>query len=124
MNSCDFSLENWACVEEKDATLSTFIMERTDRYITPLARDAERSAGGELSFLLSPWSPLAWMKDNDDMDHGGHLLPQYKTLWARYFVRFVMPGAKRLASHLAPLTQGKRRLRVFAARHAQSRHGF
>ena len=35
MNSCDFSLENWACVEEKDLTLESFSMERTDKYISP-----------------------------------------------------------------------------------------
>ncbi len=89
MNSCDFSLGNWACVPERDETLDSFSMERTDKYITPLARAAEKSFGGGLSFLLSPWSPPAWMKDNNDMNHGGHLLPQYRALWAKYFVRFI-----------------------------------
>ncbi len=92
MNSCDFSLENWACLPEKDESLASFSMERTDRYITPLAKDALKTArdeGSDVDFLVSPWSPPAWMKDNKDMNHGGHLLPEYKQLWADYFVTFI-----------------------------------
>jgi glucosylceramidase len=29
------------------------------------------------------------MKDNNDMLHGGHLLPQYRQVWANYFVKFI-----------------------------------
>ena len=35
MNSCDFSLENWSCLPEKDESLESFSFERTDKYITP-----------------------------------------------------------------------------------------
>lgn len=95
MNSCDFSLENWACVPQKDETLSTFSMDRTDRYITPLLQSANECNGGKLNVLLSTWSPPAWMKDNNDMNHGGHLLPQYRQLWAAYFVTFIKELHKR-----------------------------
>ena len=30
MNSCDFSLDNWACVQDKDETLESFSFKRTD----------------------------------------------------------------------------------------------
>lgn len=89
MNSCDFSLENWACVPEKDESLASFSMERTDTYMTPLLKAAAEASGGTMNVLLSPWSPPAWMKDNSDMNHGGHLLPQYRKLWAQYFVKFI-----------------------------------
>jgi glucosylceramidase len=89
LNSCDFSLRNWACVQEKDETLASFSMDDTDRYQTPLIKDAIRLSGGKLSLLVSPWSPPAWMKDNNDMNHGGKLLEKYYPLWAKYFTRFI-----------------------------------
>ena len=98
MNSCDFSLDNWACVPQKDETLESFSMERTDRYISPLAVEVQNTAlneGGSVQFLMSPWSPPSWMKDNNDMNHGGHLLGCYKELWAQYFVTFIKKMAER-----------------------------
>ena len=95
LNSCDFSLGNWACVEEKDETLSSFSMEKPDLYLTPLMQDAQKAKGSPLSILLSPWSPPAWMKDNGEMNHGGHLLSQYRELWAAYFVRYIQELKKR-----------------------------
>jgi glucosylceramidase len=92
MNSCDFSLENWAYVEREDEGLESFSMDRTDKYLTPLlkAAMAEASVGGaRLGLMVSPWSPPAWMKDNRDMNHGGKLLPRYRDAWARYFARFL-----------------------------------
>ena len=44
MNSCDFSLDNWACVPEKDERLKSFSMDRTDKYISPLAMDVQKTA--------------------------------------------------------------------------------
>ena len=98
MNSCDFSLDNWACVPEKDETLKSFSMERTDKYISPLAvevQNAAKNAGSNVQFLMSPWSPPLWMKDNGDMNHGGHLLESYRELWAQYFVTFIKKMAER-----------------------------
>lgn len=98
MNSCDFSLDNWACVPEKDETLKSFSMDRTDKYISPLAVEVQKTAEKERSnvqFLMSPWSPPFWMKDNGDMNHGGHLLDCYKELWAQYFVTFIKKMAER-----------------------------
>lgn len=89
INSCDFSLGNWACIEQKDESLESFSMERTDRWITPLVRDALAASGGRMHLMLTPWSPPAWMKDNNDMNNGGHLLERYENLWARYLVRFM-----------------------------------
>jgi glucosylceramidase len=95
MNSCDFSLENWACVERQDETLASFSMERADKYLTPLIRDAQSCMGGGLRLFVSPWSPPAWMKDNADMNNGGKLLKKYYPLWAAYFARFIAELKKR-----------------------------
>ena len=98
MNSCDFSLDNWACVPQKDETLKSFSMERTDKYISPLAMEVQKAAmseGNDVHFLMSPWSPPSWMKDNGDMNHGGHLLSCYRELWAQYFVKFIQKMAER-----------------------------
>jgi O-Glycosyl hydrolase len=95
INSCDFSLENWACVPEKDESLGSFSMARPDAYLTPLLQAAHAavasSSGGatSLRLMLSPWSPPAWMKDNGEMNHGGKLLPQYRATWARYIAKYL-----------------------------------
>ena len=93
LNSCDFSLENWACVPQKDETLESFSMERPNKYMLPAihkAAEIAKSSGKDLNLLISPWSPPTWMKDNNDMNHGGKLLPQYKKLWAEYFCKFIL----------------------------------
>ena len=88
MNSCDFSLDNWACVEEKDESLDSFSFESTDKYITPLLKMAANE-NPKLNVMVTPWTPPAWMKNNKDMNHGGKLLKKYRGLWAKYFVRFI-----------------------------------
>ena len=95
LNSCDFSLENWACAEQTDTHLDTFSMERPDKYLVPLLKDAQDCMGGNLRLMITPWSPPAWMKDNNDMNHGGKLLKQYYPLWAAYFTRFIDELRKR-----------------------------
>ena len=52
---------------------------------------AQNLIGDQLKLYASPWSAPAWMKTDDEMEHGGILLgemngPYYQT-WANYFVR-------------------------------------
>lgn len=42
-----------------------------------------------LTLFASPWSPPAFMKDNNDILHGGKLKPEYYQSWANYFTRFI-----------------------------------
>ena len=100
LNSCDFSLENWACIEHPDESLDSFSMERPDTYITPLIQEAQdlvksNCAKDSLKLMVSPWSPPAWMKDNGKMNNGGILLKKYYPLWAEYFVRYIDELTKR-----------------------------
>lgn len=92
MNSCDFSLNNYSCCEKQDETLESFQIDRDKRYILPFIKKCQKY--GEISFLMAPWSPPAWMKDNGEMNHGGHLLPQYKKTWADYYVKFIQAYQK------------------------------
>lgn len=87
MNSCDFSLGNYACVDEGDETLETFNIERDKRLVIPMIKDAMEYSDVEV--FVSPWSPPAYMKTNGEMNHGGKLKSEYFELWSEFFVRFI-----------------------------------
>ena len=90
INSCDFSLENWACVaQEGDTELSTFSFERTKRFLLPLLTSAKKYCGDDIRLIASPWSPPAWMKTNGQMNGGGQLLPRYREAWANYYLKWI-----------------------------------
>ncbi len=93
MNSCDFSLGNYAHLETAgDEALQSFSIERDRQALLPFIQEALKLT--PLKLLVSPWSPPAWMKSNGQMNHGGYLLPRYRSTWARCFVRFIQEYAK------------------------------
>lgn len=90
MNSCDFALGNYVYVEEGDMELLTFDISHDRKEIIPLIKEAAACHGEEeLSLLVSPWSPPAYMKSNGEMNHGGRLKAECYGLWADYYVRFL-----------------------------------
>lgn len=89
INSCDFSSGSYTYVEEKDKDLKTFSIKHDQQYKIPLIKQAMKAAGGNLTFYVSPWSPPAWMKTNNNMLQGGKLLPEYRQSWANYYVKFI-----------------------------------
>ena len=89
IHGCDFSLEPYTYIEEGDAELKTFDMSRDSEAIIPMIKEAESEAGEKIGLLSSPWSPPAFMKDNKDINHGGTLLKEYYTPWARYMVKYL-----------------------------------
>ncbi len=89
MNSCDFSLGNYTYVGDKDESLETFDTSREDKWVIPFIMEAAAVKGESVKFLVSPWSPPGWMKTNGEMNNGGKLLPQYREVWARYYVKFI-----------------------------------
>jgi glucosylceramidase len=89
INSCDFSSGSYSYVQDNDKDLRTFDVKHDRQYKIPLIKQAMATAGGKLTLYASPWSPPAWMKDNNDMLHGGKLLPQYHQTWADYYVKFI-----------------------------------
>lgn len=89
INSCDFSSDSYCYVQNNDSTLKTFNIAHDKKYRIPLIKKAIAAAGGNLPLLVSPWSPPAWMKTNNNMLQGGALLPKYRQAWANYFVKFI-----------------------------------
>ncbi len=94
MNSCDFSMGNYAHVEQAgDTALESFNIARDQQALLPFIKAARAVAGEEIRLLVSPWSPPAWMKTNDQMNHGGSLRPEYAQSWARCYVKFIQAYA-------------------------------
>ncbi|MDD3478141.1 MAG: glycoside hydrolase family 30 protein, partial [Candidatus Izemoplasmatales bacterium] len=89
IHGCDFSLSSYTYIEEGDAELKTFDVSRDLTYVVPIIRQAEQIAKQPIQLLGSPWTPPAFMKDNNSPIRGGHLLPEYRDAWAKYYVRFV-----------------------------------
>jgi glucosylceramidase len=89
MNSCDFSSSSYTYVKENDIDLKTFSVEHDEQFRIPFIKKVIAAAGGQINLFVSPWSPPAWMKDNNNMLDGGELLPEYYMSWANYYVRFI-----------------------------------
>lgn len=94
MNSCDFSLGNYAHVQQEgDTALESFNIERDKQALLPFIQAARAMAEEKIHLLVSPWSPPAWMKTNGQMNHGGSLRPEYRQAWARCYVKFIQAYA-------------------------------
>jgi glucosylceramidase len=94
MNSCDFSLGNYAHADvPDDFALEHFNIERDRRALIPFIHAAQAVAGRPLQLLMSPWSPPAWMKTTGAMNHGGKLRPECRAAWAQCYVRFIQAYA-------------------------------
>ncbi|MEP6805506.1 MAG: glycoside hydrolase family 30 protein [Flavobacterium sp.] len=89
IHSCDFSSESYTYIEEGDKDLKTFNIDHDKKYRIPLLKRAIETAGGNLTLFVSPWSPPAFMKDNNDILHGGVLLPEFAQSWANYYAKFI-----------------------------------
>lgn len=89
IHSCDFALGNYTYVEDYDTDLKSFDISRDRKWVLPLVKDAMKVRGEEITLLASPWSPPAWMKTNNEMNHGGKLLPEYRDAWAKYYTKFI-----------------------------------
>jgi glucosylceramidase len=90
IHSCDFSSESYTYVTNDDTQLESFDIAHDLKYRIPFIKEALATAGkNNFTLFVSPWSPPAWMKDNNDMLHGGKLKPEYYESWARYYGKFI-----------------------------------
>lgn len=90
IDSCDFSLGQYAALNDpKDTEFKSFSLERDERYIIPLLKEAQQTAGKSLSVMLSPWSPPSFMKSNSQRTYGGSLKPEYRKFWADYISHYI-----------------------------------
>jgi glucosylceramidase len=77
IHSCDFSSDTYTYVTDGDKELRSFNVDHDKKYRIPFIKEAMNAAGGKLTLFASPWSPPAWMKDNNDILHGGKLKPDF-----------------------------------------------
>ena len=89
MNSCDFSSDSYSYVTENDTQLKSFNIEHDRKYKLPLIKRVSETIGKNFMFYVSPWSPPAWMKTNNNMLLGGELKKEYYQPWANYFVKYI-----------------------------------
>lgn len=117
MDSCDYSLEQYAAVADPiaDPNLETFTIERDRKYAIPFIKKAMEISSEPLSILVSPWSPpAAWKtppaKPKNDLSvyggffagmmpkvdydtpsrcNGGSLKPEFYPSWAKYLVKYI-----------------------------------
>ncbi|MFQ3213240.1 MAG: glucosylceramidase [Marivirga sp.] len=89
IHSSDFGLGSHTYIEEGDAALKTFSIEKDKEKRLPFIKRAIDLIEDDLVFYASPWSPPAFMKTNKSMLQGGKLLPEYRQAWANYYVKFI-----------------------------------
>lgn len=89
IHSCDFSSESYTYVQDGDTALSTFSIDHDKKFRIPMIKAAMEKAGDNVVVYASPWSPPAWMKDNNNMLQGGKLKEEYYQNWANYFIKFI-----------------------------------
>jgi glucosylceramidase len=95
INSCDFSLGNYAYAEVAgDTELEYFSIDRDRQHLLAMIKDALALSKEPLKLMATPWSPPAWMKTNGEMNHGGKLKPEYQKTWANYFGRYIQEYAQ------------------------------
>jgi len=89
IHSCDFSSDSYTYVNDNDISLGSFNVAHDEKYRIPFIKQAIAAAGGKLRLFVSPWSPPAWMKDNNSLAQGGKLKPEYNQSWANYYIKFI-----------------------------------
>jgi glucosylceramidase len=95
INSCDFSLGNYAYDETAgDYDLKDFSIAHDEKLLIPMIKRAQEISHNGFKLFASPWSPPAWMKTNGQMDNGGKLKPDCRDAWANYYVRYIQAYEK------------------------------
>ncbi len=89
IHSCDFSSDMYTYVKEEDTSLATFSVNHDKVFRIPFIKQAIAATGSKLTLFVSPWSPPAFMKSNNNMLRGGSLKKEFYQSWANYFVKFI-----------------------------------
>lgn len=72
---------------QTDITLSQFSLSQDTVDLIPVLKQI-LAINPSIKIMGSPWSPPVWMKDNNN-SVGGGLLPQYYSVYAQYFVKYI-----------------------------------
>lgn len=78
---------------ETDVRLEKFSLANDTLHVIPVLKEILTIAP-DIKIMGSPWSPPAWMKDNNDT-RGGSLLKKYYPVYADYLVKYI----KAMADH-------------------------
>jgi len=89
IHSCDFSSGSYTYVDEGDKELKSFSVAHDKQYRIPFIKEILAATKGQVNIFASPWSPPAFMKDNNDILHGGKLKPEFYQSWANYYAKFI-----------------------------------
>ncbi|HEY1020867.1 MAG TPA: glycoside hydrolase, partial [Flavisolibacter sp.] len=72
---------------QTDPALQHFSLAKDRENLLPILKEI-LAINPSLKIMGSPWSPPAWMKDND-ATKGGSLEPQYYSVYADYLVKYI-----------------------------------
>ena len=86
IGSSDFNPKSYSYSYKND--LSDFSISEDMKYVIPIIKEVQKLNKG-IKFLASPWSPPAFMKNNNKIILGGKLLPEFKENYAKYLVKFI-----------------------------------
>ncbi len=89
INSCDFSLSQYAYAETPDDyDLKSFDIAHDKKYLIPMIKRAQQVSSDGFGIIASPWTAPPWMKDNNDWV-GGKLKDECRESWALYFSKYL-----------------------------------
>jgi glucosylceramidase len=91
MSARVFSYDDNASPAQPDTTLANFTLSDDNQYLVPLLKEI-LAINPSIKLLGCPWSPPAWMKNNNSAAQGS-LLPQYYPVYAQYFVKYIQAMA-------------------------------
>jgi len=86
LNASVFSYDDMPA-GQTDPTLANFSLSQDTVDLIPVLKQILAINPG-IKIMGSPWSPPVWMKDNGS-SIGGNLQPQYYSVYAQYFVKYI-----------------------------------
>lgn len=96
LDSCDFSSGEYTAGKiSSNGSFTDFSLSRDEKNIIPWIHKARELAGCQLSVMLTPWSPLSFMKTNKSRLKGGRLRPEFYRAWAEYICRYILEYQRR-----------------------------
>ncbi|SHH45791.1 glycoside hydrolase family 30 protein [Clostridium grantii] len=97
IGASDFGLNAYSLNDNVgDYEMEKFSLHRDMKYLIPYIKLAQKYAS-QLKIHTSPWSPPAWLKDNNSMINGGSLIDSVEVYnaYALYFSKFLEEYAKK-----------------------------
>ncbi|XP_024890942.1 glucosylceramidase-like isoform X1 [Temnothorax curvispinosus] len=90
MGGSDFSTRPYTyAMVENDTSLHYFELQTEDYvYKIPTIKRAQELNNGKIKLISLPWSASLWMKTKNSWTNNSKLRPEYRQVWADYFVKY------------------------------------